>query len=84
VEPGKKQRKKTKVGKARVELQTIRIAAATFKHCQSLHHKQDSLFLTFTKWPFSSYCVMPRNQIINCRHNYIAPANLSPPEEYRR
>jgi len=67
VEPGKKQRKKEQnVGKARVEPPTIGIAAVTPNH--SLHHKQDSVFLT-KKWPISLYCVMPRDRMLDWRHN---------------
>jgi len=47
----------------RAEPKAIGIAAVT----QLLHHEQDSVFLA--KWPFSWYCVIPRDRIFEWWYN---------------
>jgi len=58
-EPGKKQRNKKKVSRARVELLTIGIATITPNHYTASR----------TWWPFCLHCLMPRDRMFDWRHN---------------
>jgi len=73
VEPGAKKNKKTKIGKVRVKLQTIGIAAVTPNHytiSRTALSWQSDLFL----------CIASCHETESLTAGTITPADLLPPE----